>query len=952
MMKYTPQKIEKKWQKYWEKEGIFKDYSRKEKFYALDMFPYPSGAGLHVGHPKGYVATDIVSRFEYLRGKSVLHPMGWDAFGLPAENYAIKNKIHPKKAVQENIKRFKEQLQKIGFTYDWDREINTIDPEYYRWTQWIFLKMFEKGLAYESEEPVNWCASCKTVLANEDLEQGKCERCGGEITQRPLRQWVLKMTDYAERLLRDLDTEDIQWEKSIIEQQKNWIGRSEGVTVQFRMKNEESKIEVFTTRVDTIFGCTYVVVAPEHPLLKDEKVNIKNSKEVEEYIESAKKKTAMERGELNKEKSGAQLEGVEVINPFTGESLPVFVADYVLGSYGTGAVMAVPAHDERDWEFAKKYNLPLRNSIAQETGEKQENPHFRSTSYGIIENEKQEVLLQFLTKYSRWVLPGGGIEIGESRQEALFREIQEETGYVDCELIQEVGLARAQYFGRHSQESKCSDVSLFRLKLLSSKQQEIQWDEGEKEIGMEHSWISPQQALQYFAQDPVSKAVFFDIFKRYVSGKYCFTEDGILFDSGEFTGLSSEEAREKMADWLEKTGNGKRLVTYKMRDWVFSRQRYWGEPIPIVHCKKCGTVGVPEEQLPVQLPNVASYEPTDTGESPLAHIEEWVNTSCPKCGGVARRETNTMPQWAGSSWYYLAYIMREKSEFTLEDSSLFSQWLPVDLYVGGAEHATRHLLYARFWHKFLYDIGIVTTKEPFKRLVHVGLINAEDGRKMSKRWNNVINPDDVVSEFGADALRLYEMFMGPFTQSISWNTESVSGVRRFLDKVWKLFDKVSLEEEKVYKKDVETLFHKTLKKVTEDIEEFRFNTAISSMMIFINSLEKEISLDKDMYEKFLILLSPFVPHIAEELWEKRGKTNSIFLQKWPVWDETKIIDEMVNIVFQVNGKVRDIQKVSVDISEEEMEILARESEKIQKYIEGKEIKKIIFVKGKLINFVV
>ncbi len=1140
MMKYIPQKIEKKWQKYWEKEKTFKDYTRKEVFYALDMFPYPSGAGLHVGHPKGYVATDIVSRFEYLRGKSVLHPMGWDAFGLPAENYAIKNKIHPKKAVEENIKRFKEQLQKIGFTYDWDREINTTDPEYYRWTQWIFLKMFEKGLAYESEEPVNWCASCKTVLANEDLEQGKCERCGGEITQRPLRQWVLKMTDYAERLLSDLETEDIQWEKSIIEQQKNWIGRSEGVELTFPIsfKNEEKKkvlilhgfegdplegwkpwlkqslekigykvyspklphfshpdyeevmtflrditknfsendsiighslgghfalklaeekvfkkiilvaptiggfsmpydtwkeeapnsdfdscrrvledypvvfkkiktkekiaifgeddqgipiehsyilddswtiirkpntghmsheksiqeifssitqddfLKVFTTRVDTIFGCTYVVVAPEHTIIKNEKLKIKNYKEVEEYIEQAKKKTAMERGDLNKEKSGVQLEGVEVINPFTGESVPVFVADYVLGSYGTGAVMAVPAHDERDWEFAKKYELPLRNSIAQETGEKQENPHFRSASYGIIENDKQEILLQFLTKYNRWILPGGGVELGESRQEALFREIREETGYTDCELIQEVGVARAQYFGIHSQESKCADVSLFRLKLLSEKQQKLDWDDREKEIGMEHSWISSKQALDYFAQDPTSKVIFFDIFERYVSGKYCFIGDGILVDSGEFTGLTSKEAREKMANWLEERELGKQTVQYKMRDWVFSRQRYWGEPIPLIHCKKCGVVGVPEKDLPLKLPEVLSYEPTDTGESPLASIEEWVNTLCPICGGKAKRETNTMPQWAGSSWYYLAYIMREDPEFKIQNTPLFQQWLPVDLYVGGAEHATRHLLYARFWHKFLYDIGIVTTKEPFKRLVHVGLINAEDGRKMSKRWDNVINPDDVVAEFGADALRLYEMFMGPFTQNISWNTESVSGVRRFLEKVWKLFDKVSSEDEKVYKKDVETLFHKTLKKVTKDIEEFRFNTAISSMMIFVNSLEKEASLDRDMYEKFLILLSPFTPHIVEELWEKLGKTKSIFLQQWPVWDETKITDEIVNVVFQVNGKVRDIQKVSVDISEEDLQKRALENEKVQKHIQGKEIRKIIFVKGRLINIVV
>ena len=953
MKNYQPEKIEKKWQKEWEEKGIFKDYSREEKYYALDMFPYPSGSGLHVGHPKGYVATDIVSRFEYLRGKSVLHPMGWDAFGLPAENYAIKNKMHPKKAVEENIARFKEQLEKIGFTYDWEREINTTDPEYYKWTQWIFLKMFEKGLTYESNEPVNWCASCKTVLANEDLEQGKCERCGGEIEQRPIRQWVLKMTQYADRLLDDLDREDLDWATSIIDQQKNWIGRSYGAIVKFPIKDENSQefLEVFTTRVDTIFGCTYLVLAPEHKWIVENREKIKNFQEVEQYIEKAKKKTAMERGELNKEKTGVKLEGVGAQNPFTGECVPVLVADYVLASYGTGAVMAVPAHDERDWEFAKKYDLPIRYSIAQKTGEKQENPRERNCAYGIIENEKGEVLLQFLRKYNRWALPGGGIEEGEDDEQGLLREIREETGYSDCKVGEKIGSVEAHYFGSYSKKGKSVTASLFRVKLLSDEQEMVMWDEDEKEVGMEHSWISPEKALKYFSQDKVSKAVFYNLFERYISGKYCFTGEGILVDSGEFSGLPSEEAREKMIKWLEKTGKGSRSVKYKMHDWVFSRQRYWGEPIPIIHCKKCGAVGVPEEQLPIELPEVDSYEPTDTGESPLANISEWVHTTCPQCGGEAQRETNTMPQWAGSSWYYLAYIAKGDNQFQVPDSNLYDEWLPVDLYVGGAEHATRHLLYARFWHKFLYDIGVVNTKEPFKRLVNVGLIGAEDGRKMSKRWGNVINPDDVVREFGADSLRLYEMFMGPFTQNISWSTEGVSGVRRFLDKVWRISEKV-LQDKKQEDNGVEVLLHKTLKKVTEDIEDFRFNTAISSLMILVNYMEKTPSLSSVTYKLFTIILAPFAPHIAEELWQKLGHKTSIFLEKWPQYDENLIQDETLTLVFQVNGKVRDTIEVNADIEENKAKKLALESEKVQKYLDGEEPKKIIYVPGKLVNIVV
>ena len=806
MKKYDPAKVEKRWQKKWEETGLYRDYSRKKKFYALDMFPYPSGAGLHVGHPKGYIATDVYSRFMILQGFSVLHPMGWDAFGLPAENYAIKNKVHPRVAVEKNIATFKGQLEKFGFTYDWDREINTTDEDYYKWTQWIFLKLFEKGLAYESNEPVNWCPSCKTVLANEDLEGGLCERCGTEVVQKPMRQWVLRMTEYADRLLHDLDSEDLDWEDSIIEQQKNWIGRSEGVQFEMGIKGTKEKIEVYTTRIDTVFGMTYAVVAPEHPIIQKLKSDISNYEEVEQYQIKAQNKTTLERTELQKEKTGVRLEDLEAVNPFTGKAVPLFVADYVLGGYGTGAVMAVPAHDERDFAFAKKYGLEITEVIKSGDGES---------------------------------------SIAEK----------------------------------------------------------------------------------------------------------AFVEDGVLVNSGDYSKMKSEEARKKMTAWLEKEGIGKAKVNYKMRDWVFSRQRYWGEPIPIIHCEKCGAVGVPEEQLPVVLPEVESYEPAGTGESPLANISDWVNTVCPKCGGAGKRETNTMPQWAGSSWYYLRYI-DPKNEKQLVGKNEEKEWMPVDLYVGGAEHATRHLLYARFWHKFLFDIGAVSTKEPFRRLVHVGLILAEDGRKMSKRWINVVNPDDVISEFGADAMRLYEMFMGPFTQSVSWSTNGVSGARRFLERVWKLQERITDEESEMGDKKSETLIHKTIKKVTEDIEGFRFNTVISQMMICANALEKEERVSVGHYSSFLILLSPFAPHIAEDLWEKLGHEDSIFKETWPIYDESLMKEEEVEMVVQVNGKIRDRLMVSADVTEDEAKETALESEKIKAHTQGKEIKKIIFVPGKLINIVV
>jgi len=835
---YNHQAIEKKWQEIWRTTKLYetKQDKKRPKYYVLDMFPYPSGAGLHVGHPKGYIATDVLARFRRMQGYNVLHPMGWDAFGLPTENYAIQNKIHPRQATEKNIATYKKQLEILGFSYDWSREVNTTDPQYYKWTQWAFLEMFKKGLVYESNEPINWCPSCKTGLANEDLEDGRCERCGSEVEQKPLRQWVIKITKYAERLLDDLDKLP-DWEEPIKEMQKNWIGRSEGAEINFKIIDSAQHISVFTTRVDTIFGCTYIVLAPEHPLIQELQPQIKNWPEVAEYLEAVKNKTVLQRTDLNKEKTGIILEGLNVINPFNNEAVVVFVADYVLSSYGTGAVMAVPAHDNRDWEFAQKYNLTIKTVVSPLNGNR-------------------------------------------------------------------------------------------------------------------------------------------------LVGPTLFTEDGLLRESGEFSNLESAAARIKMTRWLEKNRLGASRVNYKIKDWVFSRQRYWGEPIPLIHCDKCGVVPVPEESLPVVLPEVDSYEPTGTGESPLAAMTDWVNVACPKCGGAGKRETNTMPQWGGSCWYYLRYI-DPHNDRALVDKHLEKYWSPVDFYVGGAEHATRHLIYARFWHKFLYDLGVVKYPEPFIKFKQVGLIMGEDNRKMSKRWGNVINPDEMVAQFGADAVRVYEMFMGPFDQATSWNTNGLSGARKFLERVLEYFYKtqeklgeegfqawISNKEPKESPKEFLTLLHQTIKKVSEDIESFHFNTAISQMMILRNSFYKidqgdENNLSKNKFEsvlgkiikksdfeKFVQILAPFAPHLSEELWERLGNKDSIFQSTWPQYDKKLIKDETINLVVQVNGKLRATLSVALDISEKEALELARAEEGVEKWLSDKEIIKVVFVPGKLLNIVV
>lgn len=804
MTLYDHKKIEKKWQKEWTKKKLYKTPTdtKKKKCYVLDMFPYPSGEGLHVGHPKGYIATDIYSRFKRMNGFNILHPMGWDAFGLPAEQYAIKTKTHPHASVLKNTKRYKEQLSIIGFSYDWEKEINTTDPKYYRWTQWAFIQMFKKGLAYESYEPINWCPTCQTGLANEDLEGDRCERCGTVVEKKPMRQWVLRITKYADRLLVDLDA--LNWPESIKESQRNWIGRSEGAEIDFklvdvpRQDSGKHSVKVFTTRPDTLFGATFLAISSE---LAQKWIDVgwQASAEVKKYTQ----KTILEnskRGFEEKEKTGV-FSGIYAINPANQEKIPVWVVNYVLGDVGTGAIMAVPAHDERDFEFAKKYNLPIKQ---------------------VIKSLKGETVLPHI-------------------------------------------------------------------------------------------------------------------------------EDGIVINSEKFSwasGLLSVDARKEIVEELSHRGVAKETVTYKLRDWVFSRQRYWGEPIPLIHCKQCGVVPVPEKDLPIKLPNVKSYEPTGTGESPLAGISKWVNVKCPQCKGPAKRETNTMPQWAGSSWYYLRYI-DTKNKKSLVDKKKEKYWSPVDMYVGGAEHATRHLIYARFWHKFLYDIGTVNYKEPFSRLQNVGIIHAEDGRKMSKRYGNVVNPDDIVATYGADTLRLYEMFMGPFNQSVSWSTESIIGPRRFLEKVWRLREKISPSGGA----DVSVVLNQTVKKVSEDIESMSFNTAVSQMMIFVNAMERAGSISQGDFEIFLRILAPFAPHVTEELWQILGHKKSIHLELWPTWDKGKIKEESVTIMVQVNGKIRGSFIAPIELSEGEAKERALREESVRKWTEEKEIKKMIYVKGKLVSIV-
>ena len=801
-MKYDHKQVEKKWQDIWDEAHCFEaeNGSDKEKFYALVEFPYPSGQGLHVGHPRSYTALDIVARKKRMQGYNVLYPMGWDAFGLPTENYAIKNHVHPAEVTKKNIARFKSQLKALGLSFDWSREINTTDPNYYKWTQWIFLQLFKHGLAYKKEMNVNWCTSCKCVLANEEVVNGVCERCGSEVVHKTKSQWMLAITKYAQRLIDDLD--DVDYIERVKVQQRNWIGRSTGAEVDFKT-TEGDTLTVYTTRPDTLFGATYMVISPEHPAVEKWADKLANIDAVRAYREEAARKSDFERTELNKDKTGVQLDGVAAINPVNGKQIPIFVSDYVLMGYGTGAIMAVPAHDDRDWEFAKKFG---------------------------------------------------------------------------CEIIEVV--------------SGGEDV----------------------------------QKAAFTAKD----------------------ETGILVNSDFLNGKTVKDAIPAMIEWLEQKGIGRAKVQYKLRDWVFSRQRYWGEPIPIVHCDKCGYVAVPEDQLPLELPNVHTYEPTDNGESPLAHMTDWVNTTCPCCGGPAKRETDTMPQWAGSSWYFLRY-MDPHNDKALASKEALEYWSPVDWYNGGMEHTTLHLLYSRFWHKFLYDIGVVPTKEPYAKRTSHGMILGENGEKMSKSRGNVVNPDEIVDTYGADTMRLYEMFIGDFEKAAPWSPKSIKGCRRFLERVWALAEKV--QDGDSYSKEHEVLMHRTIKKVGGDADNLKANTAIAALMTMLNEFYDK-GVNKAEYMTFLTLLNPFAPHITEELWQQMGGEGLLSVAPWPVYDEAKTVEDTVEIAVQVNGKLKCTIKLPADCDKQAAIDAALAEEKVQHAVEGKQMVKQIVVPGKIVNLVV
>lgn len=801
-MKYNHKAVEEKWQKIWEDKGVFhaSEDTEKEKFYALIEFPYPSGQGLHVGHPRPYTALDTVARKRRLEGYNVLYPIGWDAFGLPTENYAIKNHIHPEIVTKKNIARFKKQIQSLGISFDWSREINTTDPEYYKWTQWIFIQLYKHGLAYKKKMNVNWCTSCKCVLANEEVVNGVCERCGSEVVHKVKSQWMLKITEYADRLINDLDL--VNYPDRVKAQQKNWIGRSKGAEVDFTTTTGDT-LTIYTTRADTLYGATYMVISPEHPMIEKWADKISNMDEIKKYQEAAARKSDFERTEVAKEKTGVRIDGVNAINPVNNKEIPIFISDYVLVSYGTGAIMAVPAHDTRDWEFAKKFDLP------------------------IIE-----------------VVKGGNVQ---------------EEAYTDC-------------------------------------------------------------------------------------------AKGIMVNSGMLDGLTVDEAKKKIIDWLTSEGKGHSKVNYKLRDWVFSRQRYWGEPIPMVYCEKCGYVPIDEKDLPLRLPMVESYEPTDNGESPLAKMTDWINTTCPCCGGKAKRETDTMPQWAGSSWYYLRY-MDPHNKNAIASKEALNYWSPVDWYNGGMEHTTLHLLYSRFWHKFLYDIGVVPTPEPYAKRTSHGMILGENGEKMSKSRGNVVNPDEIVDEYGADTMRLYEMFIGDFEKAAPWSKASIRGCRRFVERYWNL-QNVLIDGDKI-RPELESAFNKAIKKVGEDIENIKFNTAIATLMALINDISNVKSINKEELRIFSILLNPFAPHVTEEVYEACKLGNGILAEaEWPEYDESKCVDESVEIVVQVNGKIKTKLNIPVDADKDTVLELAKNDENVRKAIDGMNIIKEIVVPKKLVNLVV
>lgn len=1090
-MDYDPKAIEKKWQTVWEK-GHPAPRGTKGKYYVLDMFPYPSGDGLHVGHVENFTATDIYARFKRFQGYEVMHPIGWDAFGLPAENFAIKTGIHPDKRTKQSIKNFTRQIKSIGLSYDWDCEVNTSSPDYYKWTQWMFLFLYKNGLAYKKKAKVNWCPSCQTVLANEQVIDGKCDRSGDVVVQKDLEQWFFKITDFIEStrsktgkkimgLLSGL--EKIDWPESTKRAQRNWIGRSEGAEVVFYVADTEEEICVFTTRLDTIYGCTYVVIAPEHELVKKLESRISNFGKVKKYLEVTKKKTDLERTELNKEKTGVKLDGVEAVHPFTGKRLPIYVADYVLATYGTGAVMGVPAHDERDKKFAVKYDLETKQIIAPyiEMGglctlrDDKKTTSRNCVTAIVLDESGEKVLMLRRKKGGTYVFPGGGIEEGETAEKAVTREIQEETGYQNF-MVEPLSLPVLYGHGfKPHKDVNCFDKDeVFIARLRNQERREITQDEHDTH---EVSW---ENTLDILGKAGLAEHHAF-MWRVFIEKRELFTDDGILIDSGEFSGLASVEAREKMAVWLKKEGLGRKVVNYRLRDWLISRQRYWGAPIPIIYCAACGekereiklTVNfyddrtwqgilsgektietralnpeepkryfgavkegdslvfvnkktkarqvvrvkkayqfpsvqalvakrgiaeqvwpwkknatvkdweegyaktapgyldkieknglvaweielvntevahpVPEKSLPVKLPTDVDFRPT--GESPLVRSKSFHKVKCPQCGAKARRESDTMDTFVCSSWYYLRYADPRNTKAFASKTAL-KKYLPVDFYMGGAEHTVLHLLYSRFFTKALMKYGYLDFDEPFQKLRHQGIILAEDGRKMSKSLGNVVNPDQIVEEFGADSLRLYEMFMGPIDEMKAWNTASITGLRRFLEKVWQLKEKAKEKRPSFASRTYETILYKSIKKITEDIEALKFNTAISSLMILVNELSREVSILTKHYKMMLILLSPFAPHITEELWHELGEKKSIFLAPWPKYDPKKIVTETVKIAVQINGKIRTTLEIAANADETIVKKRALADPKIVQALQGKPLRKVIYVPGRILSLVV
>ncbi len=933
--------MEKKWQKIWQDGHYFeaKNNSDKEKYYILVEFPYPSGTGLHVGHVRSYSALDAMARMKRMQGYNVLFPMGWDAFGAPAEQYAIKNHIYPADAVKENIQVFKGQIQDLGLSFDWSREFSTTDPEYYKWTQWQFLQFVKKGMAYKAEKEINWCPKCKSGLSNEDAAGGVCERCGTPVTKKLKSQWILRMSDYAERLLDGL--KDTDFEDRIKIAQVNWIGKSIGAEVDFKLKDTPDVLKVFTTRCDTLFGATFMVLSPEHPFLEKYQDRIKNLDAVKKYQEEAKNKSEIERTDASREKTGVKIDGLTAINPVNDEEIEIWISDYVLASYGTGAIMAVPAHDERDFEFATKFNIPIIQVLEEVTGTPNENEEKKNSIVAVLYDAESDkyLTINWHEKGGRLFI-GGTIKDNETPYECAVREIKEETGYQDIELVSELPQINHHYYAYNKDKYFNINSTGFLFKLKSKKKDKQNLDDDEV---FDLEWVDKKTILEEVKDELHAKTF------AYAMNPGAMIGDGIHINSGFVNGLNKEDAIKKMLEFLEEKKAGKKTTNYRLQDWIFSRQRFWGEPIPMIYCEDCGWVPVPEEDLPVLLPDVANYEPTDNGESPLANITEWVNTPCPKCGKMGKRETDTMPNWAGSSWYWLRYMdPHNDKEFVGKDALKY--WGMVDYYNGGMEHATRHLLYARFWHQFLYDQGLVPTPEPFKKRVAHGMVLASDGSKISKSKNNGINPSDIVKEYGADTLRLYEMFMGDYEKAIPWSNEGLHGARRYLDRVIRLKDKVVDGTE--YSKDLESIIHKTIKKVTYDLANMKYNTAVSALMILTNALEAKETITFKDYQILLILLNPIAPHTTEELNEQIGSDKKIVEMTWPKYDEEKTIDNEIEIGVQVNGKLRASIKIVKDEEKDSVIAKAMNEDNVQKHIEGKEIVKTIVVPNKIVNIVV